>query len=124
MKRYGNLYPKICDICNIAKAHKNAMRGKRHYKGVPIGNYLSQFFGNLYLSGFDHWMKEEQKCKYYFRYCDDIVVLHADKKHLAKLRIKVEKYLKTELDLILKGNWQVFPVSIRGIDFLGYRFFS
>lgn len=91
--------------------------------GVPIGNYLSQYFGNLYLSGFDHWMKEVQRYKYYFRYCDDIIVLHADKEHLHKLRVDVEMYLKTELNLTLKDNWQVFPVRIRGIDFLGYRFF-
>ncbi|MGC8000391.1 RNA-directed DNA polymerase, partial [Salmonella enterica] len=25
--------------------------------GIPIGNYLSQFFANLYLSYFDHWLK-------------------------------------------------------------------
>lgn len=29
--------------------------------GVPIGNYLSQFFANLYLAYFDHWVKEELK---------------------------------------------------------------
>lgn len=92
-------------------------------KGVPIGNYLSQYFGNLYLSGFDHWMKEQKNCKYYFRYCDDIVVLHSDKKHLAQLRMDVSDYLKMCLNLNLKENWQVFPVYKRGIDFLGYRFF-
>lgn len=26
-------------------------------EGVPIGNYLSQFFANLYLTYFDHWLK-------------------------------------------------------------------
>ena len=41
-------------------------------KGVPIGNYLSQYFANLYLTGFDHWCKEELKCRYYYRYADDI----------------------------------------------------
>lgn len=91
--------------------------------GVPIGNYLSQHFGNLYLSGFDHYMKEEMKCKYYFRYCDDIVVLHSDKKHLSKLRVEVENYLKTNLKLVLKDNWQVFPINKRGLDFLGYKFY-
>lgn len=35
-------------------------------KGVPIGNYLSQYFANLYLTGFDHWCKEELKCRYYY----------------------------------------------------------
>lgn len=91
--------------------------------GVPIGNYLSQHFGNLYLSGFDHWMKEEQGCRYYFRYCDDVVTLHNSKEHLADLRLKVSEYLETNLKLRLKDNWQVFPVDIRGIDFLGYRFY-
>ena len=27
-------------------------------EGVPIGNYLSQYFANLYLAYFDHWIKE------------------------------------------------------------------
>lgn len=91
--------------------------------GVPIGNYLSQHFGNLYLSKLDHWMKERQGCKYYFRYCDDIVVLHADKTHLAQLREDVETYLQSQLNLRLKENWQIFPINKRGIDFLGYRFY-
>lgn len=91
--------------------------------GVPIGNYLSQFFGNLYLSGLDHWMKEGMGCKYYFRYCDDMVILHSGKEHLAELRAKVDDYLHKSLKLQLKSNWQVFPVDKRGIDFLGYRFY-
>jgi hypothetical protein len=91
--------------------------------GVPIGNYLSQHFGNLYLSGFDHYMKEQMHCKYYFRYCDDVAILHANKEHLADLRVKASEYLENNLKLQLKSNWQVFPVAIRGIDFLGYRFY-
>jgi retron-type reverse transcriptase len=27
-------------------------------KGIPIGNLTSQFFANVYLDRFDHWMKE------------------------------------------------------------------
>jgi RNA-directed DNA polymerase len=92
-------------------------------KGVPIGNYLSQYFGNLYLSGLDHWAKEQKQCKYYFRYCDDIVILDANKSLLSYLRKEISEYLKNELSVTLKENWQVFPVDIRGIDFLGYRFF-
>jgi len=33
----------------------------------------------------------------------------------------MEAYLRDELRLELKDNWQVFPVDARGIDFLGYR---
>ena len=91
--------------------------------GIPIGNYLSQYFGNLYLTYFDHWMKEEKRCRYYFRYCDDIVVLHSNKEILHRLFREVEEYLSVNLRLSIKSDHQVFPVDRRGIDFLGYRFF-
>jgi len=91
--------------------------------GVPIGNYLSQYFGNIYLSGLDHWIKEKAECRYYFRYCDDMVILHSDKKYLSQLWIEISNYLESNLNMNLKDNWQVFPVTERGIDFLGYRFY-
>lgn len=90
--------------------------------GVPIGNYLSQFFANLYLTYFDHWIKETLHVKYYFRYCDDMVILCNSKEELAELRVKIQDYLRNELDLELKKNWQVFPVEDRGIDYCGFVF--
>lgn len=93
-------------------------------KGVPIGNYTSQYFGNFYLTYFDHWMKEEKKCRYYFRYMDDIVVLHHSKEFLHALRKEIEEYLAQNLKLAIKENWQVFPTYVRGIDFVGYRSFG
>lgn len=92
--------------------------------GIPIGNYVSQFFGNLYLAYFDHWVKESVGVRYYARYCDDLVILGADKSWLHDLRSQIETYLADRLNLRLKGNWQVFPTRTRGIDFLGYRFFG
>ena len=92
-------------------------------KGVPIGNYLSQYFANFYLTYFDHWLKEEKKCKYVFRYMDDIVILSSDKDFLHILKREIDIYLKEKLDLKIKENWQVFPVDKRGIDFVGYRTF-
>jgi retron-type reverse transcriptase len=91
--------------------------------GIPIGNYLSQYFANLYLTYFDHWLKEVKKITYYFRYADDIVVLHSSKEYLHKLLAEMREYLKINLKLIIKSNYQVFVVSIRGIDFVGYVFF-
>ena len=90
--------------------------------GVPIGNYLSQFFANLYLTYFDHWIKETLHVKYYFRYCDDMVILCNSKEELAELRVKIQDYLRNELDLELKKNWQVFLVGDRGIDYCGFVF--
>lgn len=91
--------------------------------GIPIGNYLSQYFGNLYLSYFDHWMKESLRVKYYFRYCDDVIVFHKCKETLHVLLLKIREYFGGRLALLVKDNWQVFPVRVRGVDFLGYRFF-
>lgn len=91
--------------------------------GVPIGNYLSQFFANLYLAYFDHWVKEELKCKYYFRYADDIVILSNDKNKLRNILLAIKIYLTNVLDLQLKNNYQIYPVESRGIDFVGYKFY-
>ena len=35
-------------------------------KGLPIGNYLSQYLANVYLSNLDHRMKEVHRAPYYF----------------------------------------------------------
>ncbi|MFA6261068.1 MAG: reverse transcriptase domain-containing protein [Bacteroidia bacterium] len=89
--------------------------------GLPIGNYLSQYLANFYLTYFDHWTKEVKNVKHYFRYADDIVVLHGDKQYLHHLLAEIKTYLAEELKLQVKGNYQVFPVAARGIDFVGYR---
>lgn len=91
--------------------------------GVPIGNYLSQYFANLYLAYFDHWIKEEKKVRFYYRYADDMIILDSSKEVLHQLRIDIAKYFESHLKLQLKDNYQVFPVKSRGIDFVGYRFF-
>ena len=90
--------------------------------GVPIGNYLSQYFANLVLAYFDHWLKEVKRVKYYWRYADDIVILAPNKEFLHALLRDIRVYLRG-LKLQVKRNYQVFPVDSRGIDFLGYVFF-
>lgn len=90
--------------------------------GIPIGNYLSQWFGNVYLSYLDHFIKEKLKIKQYSRYCDDMVLLHDDKILLWNCFDEIKEELG-KLKLDVKSNYQLFPVDIRGIDFLGYRFF-
>lgn len=91
--------------------------------GVPIGNYLSQFFANLYLTKFDHWLKEIIKVKYYFRYADDIVILGNNKQYLWNVFNLLQKYLNEELLLQIKPNYQIFEVEKRGIDFVGLIFY-
>lgn len=92
-------------------------------KGLPIGNYPSQYLANFYLSYFDHWLKEVKGVKYYFRYCDDMVILSHDKAFLHGLLADIKEYLRINLKLEVKRNYRIFPVAARGIDFLGYVFF-
>lgn len=89
--------------------------------GLPIGNYLSQYFGNLILSPVDHYATARLGFGMYYRYCDDLVVFHRSKKQLHWLRREIANQLQG-LKLEMKSNWQVFPLAERGLDFIGYRF--
>lgn len=90
--------------------------------GVPIGNYLSQYFANLFLAYFDHWVKEELRVKYYFRYADDMVFMGSNKTELRDILQKVNTYLSGRLKLTIKSNYQIFPTDARGLDFVGFVF--
>ena len=90
--------------------------------GVPIGNYISQYSGNIYLGEFDHRVKEVYHIKHYFRYMDDMVFLSSSKEELQNLIKEITKYLADEYDLKVKDSWSLFRVEDRGIDFVGYVF--
>lgn len=91
--------------------------------GIAIGSLFSQWAGNYNLSGFDHWIKEEKKVRFYYRYMDDIVILSNDKAELHDLLKDIKIYFEKELKLEVKDNHGIFPVDIQGIDYVGYRHF-
>jgi len=91
-------------------------------RGIPIGNLTSQFFANIYLNGFDHFVKEQLGCKYYIRYVDDFVVLEKDKARLHQVKAEIETYLARCRLKLHPDKCQVFPVKT-GTDFLGYQVF-
>lgn len=115
---------------------------KSRRKGVPLGYFTSQWFGNFYLKKLDHYIKEVLKADDFMRYMDDMVILGKSKKKLHNIRKEIEKYLRDELKLELKGDWQVFrfehPVMKNGevvldkdgkvktggrmLDFMGFQF--
>lgn len=90
--------------------------------GIPIGNYLSQYSGNLFLSKLDHFCKETLQLEHYYRYMDDVVILEQSKEKLWKIKDCIDKFLK-EMKLVVKSNWQIFSTYKRGIDFVGYRIY-
>lgn len=92
-------------------------------RGLPLGNQTSQFFGNIYLNRFDHFVKEELKIKAYIRYVDDMVFFHNSKEFLEDLILKINKELDT-------FRLKIHPLKIKlletktGFVFLGHKVFK
>lgn len=51
-------------------------------KGLPIGNYSSQFLSIYYLYRLDYKIVHIYKTKHYVRYMDDFILMHEDKEYL------------------------------------------
>lgn len=89
-------------------------------RGLPIGNLTSQFWANVYMNEFDHYVKRELKCKAYIRYVDDFVLFSNDKSQLADWRKQIIQKMKTLRLTLHEECAQIFPTST-GIPFLGFR---
>lgn len=89
---------------------------------APIGNLTSQWFGNIYLTQLDYYIKQELRAKDYIRYCDDFLIFNNDKKVLNEYAKLIRKFLSEKLHLTM-SKCDLFHVS-RGVDFLGYRYFK
>lgn len=89
-------------------------------KGLPIGNYSSQFFSNLYLNKLDQFIKRELKCKYYVRYVDDFIILSKNIKFLKIFENKIKLFLSENLNLNLNPRKTKIQKLEKGLDFLGY----
>jgi len=88
-------------------------------RGLAIGNLTSQFFANVYMNGFDNFVKRKLKVKYYMRYVDDMVFLGRSKEELLKWKYEIEIYLRDVLKLELRELF-FLKATTEGIDFLGY----
>lgn len=94
----------------------------RPFRGLPIGNLLSQHLANFYLGHLDHWVKERLQVRGYVRYMDDFILWADDKASLQGHLKAIRKLLAAELQLELKDNIQLNR-SVRGLPFLGLRVF-
>lgn len=100
---------------------ENIVRSFQGGKNTPIGNYTSQWFGNLYMNELDQAIKHEHKIKGYIRYCDDFVLFDNCKTSLLVLLNWIRNFIDTRLALKF-SRVSVFPVT-QGVDFVGYRHF-
>ena len=91
-----------------------------HRRGIPIGNLTSQFFANLYLDDFDHWLKEVLRVPAYLRYVDDMILLDNDKNKLWEYCEQINQQLLTLRLRLHPHKQQIFRTS-EWVDVLGYR---
>ncbi len=89
-------------------------------RGLPIGNLTSQFWANVYLSPFDHFVMRELRAPAYLRYVDDFLLFGDDKAALWQHAQAIQNRL-ARLRLSLHPP-QVYPVAT-GIPFLGFRLY-
>ena len=89
--------------------------------GLPIGFFICQWLANFYLEGLDRYICSLDGAEYYVRYMDDLVIMGRNKKKLHKAQKAIAEFLERELLLSLKGNWQVFPLKARPLDFVGVK---
>jgi len=87
-------------------------------RGLPIGNLTSQFWANVYLNPFDHFVKRELRVRAYVRYVDDILFFHDGKEVLWDWKNRVERRL-SRLRLTIHAGSHPRPVD-EGIPFLGW----
>lgn len=66
-KKFLKLTKKFIEFVNEDDTYKD--------KGLPIGNYTSQYFANIYMTELDKYIKEQLKVEYYIRFMDDGILL-------------------------------------------------
>ena len=93
---------------------------RRH--GLPMGNLTSQYFANLYLSAFDHFVKNELRSEY-IRYVDDFIIFGNSKQQMHDFRKRIEYFLEKKRLKIHKHKTIIAP-SEEGVSFLGQRIFK
>jgi RNA-directed DNA polymerase len=102
---------------------RTVIKGVPWNKGLPIGNLTSQFFANVYLDQFDHYIKEDLGVKKYVRYMDDMVFLSDSIDDLREIRKNMDQFLVGKLKLELKPGAVYINKQSNGISFLGARIF-
>lgn len=89
-------------------------------KGLPIGNYTSQFFANVYMNELDQYAKRSLKCRHYFRYMDDVIILDTDSARLREVAKLIDRFLKEKLKIELHPKKTILQRVDKGVDLLGY----
>lgn len=110
---------------------------------VPIGYFLSPWYGNLVLEPLDHMIAEDmyklrrgkhiKTITHYIRFVDDMLLMGNSKRDIQKAVRQIEEWLINNLGMHLKPSWEIKKIAEYGendkikkgtyqIDLIGYRF--
>lgn len=115
---YNILSKKIKDSYLLKFTYKMIYENN-DFSGICIGNYTSQWFANIYLNEFDHYVKEVLNIKFYLRYMDDFVIIVSTKEMAKDIYNNIKNFLAINLKLELNKKSRYYPIRY-GCDFCGY----
>jgi retron-type reverse transcriptase len=122
------LMDKIIDNSNPQEEHiiyfknDNLFTPMQRRRGLPIGNLTSQWFGNIYMNEFDHFIKNKLSIKGYIRYVDDFVIFSNSKIELAETKQQIINFLSNYRLILHPNKSQIHQVN-DGVPFLGFKIF-
>ena len=111
------------ELLNFTKLLIFDNRNSYNKIGIPIGNYTSQYFANIYLNELDQYIVRTLKNGTLVRYMDDFILLAKTKQECIELKNKISIFIKNELGLELNSKSKYYPYKM-GVNFCGYRIFT
>lgn len=145
-KTIRNVYDKEVSFEKLLEAHRKARRGKREKRNVillelVLEEQLLQLEKDLknctykhgkytkfkiyqpkerIINELDQYAKHKLKCKYYYRYMDDMVILCENKEKAQNILRSITVFLENNLKLTLNSKTRIFK-DIQGVNFCGYK---
>jgi retron-type reverse transcriptase len=92
-------------------------------RGLPIGNLTSQFFANVMLDPFDHFVTEVVRPGGYVRYMDDFLLFGESRDQLREMGKQARERLAS-LELQIHPDKYRLVRTRDGVDFVGFRVFA
>lgn len=90
-------------------------------RGLPIGTYVSQWTGDVYLHGLDHFIKRDLKMRGYLRFMDDFTLFGDDRERLEAAGAAATAWLAAERGLAVHCKHGGVQSTRRACTYLGYR---
>lgn len=120
-----NILEKVIDNHKLLDLTSTILFEDGEHEGLPIGNYISQYFANIYLNELDQYCKNLLKIRYYVRYMDDFVALAPNKTTARNWFGQINQFVNEQLDMKLNIKSTYWPTGTeRGLDFVGYRIYN